>query len=132
MCETESNTMSVNELIAADEQLGYAGDELRQFVREQQAAARDAREAEREAEREAREAEAAARRQELELQLQIEQARQANAGADPGVGRAAGPAQVKAPLPKLPRSDESEDQMDAFIERFERFATCQELSLIHI
>ena len=118
--------MSVNELIAAGERLGYEGDELRQFVREQQAAARNEREAVRAAERQAEaaraEAEREARRLELELQLQIEQVRQNDAD---GNQRQGGPAQVKAPLPKLPKFDESKDHMDAFIERFERFATCQ-------
>ena len=143
--------MSVNELIAAGERLGYEGDELRQFVREQQAAARKESEAVRAAERQAevereavraaeRKAEAAraeaeaaraeaereARRLELELQLQIEQVRQNGADGNQRQERIGAPAQVKAPLPKLPKFDESKDHMDAFIERFERFATCQE------
>ena len=140
----QSSKMSVNELIAAGERLGYEGDELRQFVREQQAAARNEREAVRALERQAevereavraaeREAEAAraeaereARRLKLELQLQIEQVRQNGADGNQRQERIGAPAQVKAPLPKLPKFDESKDHMDAFLERFERFATCQE------
>ena len=44
--------MSVRELLEASERLGYEGDELRQFVQEQQALAGREREEAREAERE--------------------------------------------------------------------------------
>ena len=132
--------MSVRELLEAGERLGYEGDELRQFVQEQQALARREREEAREAEREARNAKREAeerarvveermsesRRQELELQLRIEQARQDGVGTEQAQDRGVPRTQVRAPLPKLPKFDESKDGMDAFIERFERFATCQE------
>ena len=51
---------------------------------------------------------------------------QNGAGGNQRQGRIRAPAQVKAPLPKLPKFDESKDHMDAFIERFGRFTTCQE------
>ena len=66
------------------------------------------------------------RRQELELQLRIEQARQDRVGTEQAQDTGVSRTQVRAPLPKLPKFDESKDGMDAFIERFERFATCQE------
>ena len=122
--------MSVRQLLEAGERLGYEGDEFRHFVQEQQALAGREREEAREAEREARNAEREAeerarvveermsesRRQELELQLRIEQARQDGVGMEQAQDRGMSCTQVRAPLPKLPKFDESKDGRDAFIE----------------
>ena len=139
--------MSVRELTQEGKELGYEGEELRQFVREQQAFARAEREAartaeqarlqaereaareqaerEREAAREQAEREAArqqaereARRVELELQVRLAEVNGAN--AQRGAQNV-----VKTPSPKLPKFEEGKDDMDAFLERFERFARAQ-------
>ena len=47
------------------------------------------------------------RRQEVELQLRIEQARQDGVGTEQAQDRGMSRTQVRAPLPKLPKFDES-------------------------
>ena len=114
---------------SAGERLGYEGEELRQFVRESQAEAREARREAREAEKrrlaadKAREAE----QRRLELQLRIEEARQGGQARRDENDRDRVQGQAKAPLPRLPKFDEQKDSMDAFMERFERFANCQQV-----
>ena len=95
--------------------------EAREAEKEAREAAKEAREAEkeaREAEKEARQAELAAQTENLRIQLQIEElrAQQGNAG-HPTV------ASSVVPKPKLPKFDESVDDVDAYLDRFERFAT---------
>lgn len=107
--------MNLQELTDLGVKLGYEGSALQQFVREQQEAERKEREAKRESERQERED----RQKELEIQLQIEQAKTENGGA---VGHSI---HMKSPLPKLPKFEEGKDDMDSFLERFERFANCQ-------
>lgn len=106
--------MDLARLVDMGKDLGYEGQELQNFVKTQQAFERDERQRQREADRET----AAARQRELELQLEVERARQQN-------GNGAVRNTVKSPIPKLPKFDESSDDMDAFLERFERFAQSQ-------
>ena len=105
--------MSLQEVTSLREKMRYKGIELQKFVKEQQAAVRAEREAER-----------AMRQRELELHLQIEQTKREVAQNRQQDGSAIAP--VKSPLPKLPKFDEGKDDMDAFLECFERFAQCQD------
>ena len=101
----------------------------REVAREQ--AERDmAREqAERDMAREQAEREVArerARLQELELQVRIEEARRGTNGGGQGIVHPTVQTTARAPVPKLPKFEEGKDEMDAFLERFERFATLQD------
>jgi len=62
------------------------------------------------------------KRERLELELRLAEVR---SRAPPQVKIEAGSYRA-APVPKLPKFDEEKDDMDAFLERFERFAQCQD------
>ena len=121
--------MSLQELAALDEKLGDEGTALQQFIKEQQDLLRAEREADRLAERETREAKEKAallEKEKLELQLQIEQTNREAIQNGHGQDVSAAPPLIKSPVPKLSKYEEGKDEMDAFLERFERFATSQD------
>ncbi|XP_064649953.1 uncharacterized protein LOC135501648 [Lineus longissimus] len=125
----------LKKLIEAGTAMGYAGEDLQKFVKEQQAVQRDVRalarqaeaekmelvlrakeqeEAHRDAvwEREAREKEIQHRR---DLELIEAKAKAVTKGVEP-----------RAPKPpKLPYFNETHDDMDAYLQRFERYAETQ-------
>ena len=109
--------MSLVELTAIGKDLGLSGTELQNFVKEQQAIERADRGKTRQAEREAREA----KQKELDTLVLLEAAKKETRAA----GRDIDTVTVRSPLPKLQKFEEGKDDMDAFIERFERFAACQ-------
>ena len=139
--------MEMGKFVALGKEIGLEGEELRSIVKEQQDLTREERFRVREAEKEqqerqaqlqrellgciaqlqkeAREAEKEAREAERELELQL-----ARIKADQGSANHSGqgnPSQTSTGTakPKLPRFDEKHDDMDNFIERFERFAESQ-------
>ena len=139
----------IRELTKTGKELGYEGEELRRFVqaeREREVAreqaerdmareqaerdmAREQAEREREVAREQAKREVAreqARLQELELQVRIEEARRGTNGGGQGIVHPTVQTTARAPVPKLPKFEEGKDEMDAFLERFERFATSQD------
>ena len=133
----------MEKFVALGKEIGLEGDELRSFVKEQQDLVREECFRAREAEGEAREA--AKEQQERQAQLQERQAQLrkeareaerehelqlARIKADQGSANQNGqgnPSQTSTGTakPKLPRFDEKHDDMDTFIERFERFAESQ-------
>ena len=128
----------MEKFVVLGKEIGLESEELRSFVKEQQDLVREERFRAREAEKEAREAEKeareAAREQELQAQLQNEarehELQLAKIKADQGSANQSGqgnPNQTSTGTakPKLPRFDEKHDDMDTFIERFERFAESQ-------
>ena len=129
--------MELERIIALGKDIGLEGDDLRQFVKEQEKTARDERAAERDeraADRENRKIalENEMKQKELdqavelariqtEAQIQMEQLKhQSGSESNPR------PIMEKVKLPKLPVFDEKTDNIDAFLQRFERFATCAE------
>ena len=135
-------------LMAMGKEMGLKEDALLDFVVEQQKVERDEREAEREekkieAEREEKKIEAEDRRRKDELtrlageqQYQMEQARQQqehelamererNAGNNNGRNNQANDNGGMTKAPRLPAFVDGKDDLDAYIERFERFAKIQ-------
>ena len=144
----------MEKFVALGKETGLEGDELRSFVKEQQDLVREERFRARKAEREAREAEkeqqecqaqlqkeaeeCQAQLQERQAQLQKEareaerehELQLARIKADQGSANHSGQGDSSqtstgTAKPKLPRFDEKHNDMDTFIERFERFAESQ-------
>ncbi|XP_072033312.1 uncharacterized protein [Amphiura filiformis] len=89
---------------------GLYREDLKQFVKTQRDLARDERAAQREYEKEA-----------LVLQLRIEELRKENAAKGIKTEHAS-TGQSKAKIPKLPEFREDKDDIDAYLQRFERYA----------
>jgi hypothetical protein len=108
--------MNYEEWFKIGERLGLAGQDLALFIREKEAEvlAREERLQRRDDER---------RKLEMQFQLQIKQQELEieRLRANNGVNETSS----KALRPKLPKFDEKQDDMDAYIERFERFAKSQ-------
>ncbi|XP_071842666.1 uncharacterized protein [Apostichopus japonicus] len=134
--------MDIRELTELGAKMGLTGGELLNFVKEQQQIARDERqqqraEAEKErAEAEKQRAEAEKERAEAEkqrmfelakLEKQAELQQNSNGNADLNSSRSSTSSREpnRIPTPKMPHFDEKED-LDAYLLRFERFATAQE------
>ncbi|XP_033762635.1 uncharacterized protein LOC117344094 [Pecten maximus] len=138
-----TNMSTTQELIAIGKEMKYEGTALQDFVTEQQALARDEREKERsfrlemekknlvleqakiEAEREARSH--ARLEQEHKWKLELLQAGGGEQRADVQIPREA----MIQRGPKLPAFDESHDNMDAYLQRFERYAEAQKWEHSH-
>jgi transposase InsO family protein len=132
---------SIQELVSIGEKIGLKGEPLQKFVTEQQALARDAREKEREerdkerqVEKEKRENDL--RREELrnEVELKRLEAGKASKAADAIQFKDESEeeeeatqwkTQLKLRGPKLASFDESRDDMDSFVHRFEQYAALQ-------
>ena len=117
--------------------LGYTGAELREFVKTQQDLARDERQREREAEKEARlEREREKDREEKRILLEIEEKQKERqhqlemkklevSNQTQGHNDSGDRSKSKAKIPRLPEYKEGKDSMDAYLERFERYADSQ-------
>ena len=118
--------MDVLKLKETGVSLGYEGDDLKKFVVEQQNIARQ----ERLEEREALKAREEHEREMLTLQVQADAIKLefSNAGNASSVdlNRSCSKSQTRGPM--LPRFKESECGIDAYLERFERFACSQDWS----
>ncbi|XP_021352349.1 uncharacterized protein LOC110449670 [Mizuhopecten yessoensis] len=118
---------SLEELVILGTKMQCEGDALQQFVSDQQARDRDEREQERsfrqeQAKLEAEKEDQAERMREEEHQRQLELLQAGNRAA-PGNGHPQGDTLKRGP--KLPAFDEAHDNMDAYIQRFERYAEAQ-------
>jgi len=112
---------SLKQLVDLGKEMGYKDEALQQFVKEEQAKARDEREQERIArqEREERQMEMAERDHRMKLELlEMESKEKVYLNTS-----STNVLHVKGP--KLPPFEEGKDNMDAYIERFERYATAQ-------
>lgn len=129
--------MEMDKYIAVGEKLGLAGKELRDFIREQQNMYREERAKEREVEKQKQEqqvqqaqaqveAQAQAQAHELEtMKLQIELER-VKAKQDTSTSEVSS-VRASNVLPKLPKFDARSDEIDSYIERFERIAESSKL-----
>ncbi|XP_072164343.1 uncharacterized protein [Diadema setosum] len=103
--------MELERLAKIGESLGFKGDELQDFITRERENAKEERAREREARAEEREL--------IKLRLELEKAKgNSNNGNNSCNGSV-----VQAP--KLPTFNDSKDQMDAYLNRFERYATTQ-------
>ena len=138
-------TTNYDQWIAVGQKLGYEGPELREFVSAQQTKDREDRAAEREMAKEMAELERERQREKLEMERESQERedreRQAqrefelkkleltntqNSDRSTGDrGQNNGNSNVYGKSPKLHEFKESTDSMDAFIQRFERFAIVQ-------
>ncbi|XP_060073923.1 histone-lysine N-methyltransferase, H3 lysine-79 specific-like [Ylistrum balloti] len=125
---------SLSAILEAGKRLQLEGDQLRLFIQEQQAKERDDREREREEKKmqrqmeEEREARADRRAEEehkrkMEL-IRAEQEYQSEWDKS-GRRRETNPRDTIKKGPKLPAFNEEKDNIDAYIQRFERYATVQ-------
>ena len=145
-----ATSLDLEKILTAGEKLGYKGQELREFLEqerklltEQRAAEREARASERqsqitmieenEKQRQAQLAFIAAEKQRLELeieadhqrltmQIELEQIKRQTNEMNSSV-KATGGARAKPP--KLPLFNEDRDQLDMYLQRFERYAATQ-------
>ena len=102
--------MDVEKLIRAGETLGYSGDELKTFIDGERAREREQKAVEREQRAEEREI--------LKLKLELENSRR---DSDASLSQ---PTQ-NYKVPKLPAFVEGRDEIDAYLNRFERYARAQ-------
>ena len=128
----------LKELREYGESLGYEGESLQQFIKEQQVVWRDERQAERERQREQDEYNLKLQQvrlgnEKFEQELRVKELEHAHqmdilnkekelsvGGGGSFVGSTARPC-----VPKIPAFDESRDEMDSYLRRFERYAIAQ-------
>lgn len=126
---------SIQELVSIGEKIGLKGEALQKFVTEQQALAREVREKEREEREKEREAEKEKRECELkreEMRVEVELKR-IEASKDVEAGSIKSEREEEEEFtqgrklrgPKLASFDESKDDMDSYIHRFEQYAALQ-------
>ena len=120
-----STVTEIEELMKLGKQLGYEDNDLRTFVKEQQEVQRAERALRREQEKEEKEERVAREQREYEAREKESQRRHEREMKELEVSRngAREPDSVVAKAPRLPSFEENKDQIDAYIERFERFAT---------
>jgi len=114
--------MSLSDIVSAGKDLGYSGETLSKFIADQQEKEeyRKQKEEERK-QKDFERVERAAQRelQKLDKELELELARKANKEDKSAKINRAKP-------PKLPHFNDQQDDIDAYLERFERYATTQE------
>ncbi|KAK4317640.1 hypothetical protein Pmani_011295 [Petrolisthes manimaculis] len=115
-----SGVRSVTELLEEGSSLGYCGEELRKWIDRERTLER---ELERERDKEERDKRVAERElKRLELEARIEASKAAAAASAATVGQAGQPVSNVVSPPKLPPFDETRDDIDTYISRFERVA----------
>ncbi|KAK4315057.1 hypothetical protein Pmani_013698 [Petrolisthes manimaculis] len=115
-----SGVRSVTELLEEASSLGYCGEELRKWIDRERTLER---ELERERDKEERDKRVAERElKRLELEARIEASKAAAAASAATVGQAGQPVSNVVSPPKLPPFDETRDDIDTYISRFERVA----------
>ncbi len=111
--------------IRLGQSLGYKDGELQNYIKDQETKHFEYVRAAAERETRQREREERAAQREYELAKLREETRQLELRAQAGNQPQGRPAAQNTPKPKLPKFDEAHDDIDAFLERFERFATHQ-------
>ena len=103
--------MELEKLVHVGETLGLSGSELKTFIKEEQERMRDERAEERERVKEEREL--------VQMKLELEKTKLTSVENGNHTGQASG---TTSRVPKLPIFVERKDQMDAYLNRFERYA----------
>ena len=126
-----ASALEIEKLTDTGIKLGYKDEELREYVRKE----RELLKEERDAERDARAKERAFKEKEMEenkkamqakeheiiMLMKLEELKKENAAA----GANATAEKSKAKIPKLPMFNDDKDDLDAYLQRFERYATLQ-------
>ena len=126
-----ASALEIEKLTDTGIKLGYKDEELREYVRKE----RELLKEERDAERDARAKERAFKEKEMEenkkamqakeheiiMLMKLEELNKENAAA----GANATAEKSKAKIPKLPMFNDDKDDLDAYLQRFERYATLQ-------
>ncbi|XP_055997762.1 uncharacterized protein LOC125654613 [Ostrea edulis] len=113
---------SLNDLIAAGKELGYVGEDLQKYVSEQQTLQREERAAARQIEKEERDFK-------LEMERMVQELKFKEMSDNLELSRAeirnqerVSDGSFKPGMPKIPPFDETKDEIDSFLRRFERYA----------
>ena len=121
----------MEELLRIGQTLGLEGEELKQFIidqqdraREERRIAREEREREREREEREREREREEREREKEREFELEKLRLLGQGST-NQSNTGGQAVNRSDRPKIQNFNDGIDQIDAYLLRFERFARTQ-------
>ncbi|XP_052692422.1 uncharacterized protein LOC128170699 isoform X2 [Crassostrea angulata] len=126
-----SNMDDLNELKAFGEGLGLKDTALADFIKEQQAIRRDERQAQRELEKIKMHAQADAEREKYNFELEREKVKidiekmKLEQHSYIASESKSYDSHVSAKIPKLPFFDDSHDEMDSYLLRFERYAEAQ-------
>jgi transposase InsO family protein len=110
--------MDLEKLANLGKQLGHEGESLKKFIDFERSREREERARQRDETRERLEAE----REIVEKQLKLESMKKENA-AEGHIGQSS---RSCAPAPRLPEFKEGTDDMDAYLQRFERYADAQD------
>ena len=115
VCEIE---MELEKLMRIGESLGYTGSDLQTFIREERERAKEERDRERSERAEERER-VKEERELIELKLQLEKTKSQKHSNENEEGNSS------PRVPKLPAFNETKDQMDSYLNRYERYAKAQ-------
>ena len=110
--------MELEKLTRIGESLGYKGSELQAFIQEERERAKEERDRERSARAEERER-LKEERELIELKLQLENSKGSKHSKENEDGNSS------FRVPKLPAFNETKDQMDSYLNRYERYAKAQ-------
>ena len=119
--------MDLEKIVAIGKEIGLTGQELHNFVKEREQRVAEERIAMQKLERDERNRQREHEKEMREYELKIIQ--EQNAKGDDGDGTNVTNSTVlcssnpKAKMPKLPHFNEQKDDMDAYLRRFERFAS---------
>lgn len=113
-------SMEVERLTEVGKQLGYSGSDLQKFVQEERARERELRAIQRDAQREKEIHE----KELLGMQIELEKIKK-EANEQPPNPALLELLRPKATAPKLPAFCEGKDDMDAYLQRFERYAVAK-------
>ena len=133
-----ASALEIEKLTDTGIKLGYKDEELREYVRKERELLKEERDAERDArakEREFKEKERVFKEKEIEenkkamqakeheiiMLMKLEELKKENASA----GANATAEKSEAKIPKLPMFNDEKDDLDAYLQRFERYATLQ-------
>ena len=106
--------MELEKLVHVGETLGLSGSELKTYIKEERERMRDERAEERERVKEEREL--------VQIKLELEKTKLTSVEYGNHTGQASG---TTSRVPKLPTFVEGKDQIDAYLNRFERYARAQ-------
>ena len=119
--------MDIERLVSIGKEMGLEGAELRVFVSEEQERMKLERKEKENVEREKRAAQFELRKQEQEtlgLQLELEAMKKEKVTTGEHTDHS-NKTNLKSRSPKLPAFDDDKDELDAYLQRFERYATAQ-------
>ena len=122
--------MEIERLVSIGKEMGLSTEELRDFVKEEQARLREERKEKESVEREARKAKFEIVRQETEakeIELKLAELKKEvlEYESETQPQSKAKVTNAKSVTPKLPAFDDEKDDIDAYLHRFERYATAQ-------